>query len=330
MPLGRDASCFSGGSSADPWEGYVITAKRKPLALIVDDAPDTRTILRALASQRGFEVIEAEDGALALEAARSQRPDLILLDIRMPNMNGLEALEEIREEDPNVSVVIISGESDEETLEEALSLGATNFLHKPFDPEEVRFVLDRSFQTIEEEADIQAVVKLVTMRATRIELPSETAMLGKVVSYLGRELTHNFVGYTVQVTDIKLALYEALANALEHGNLEITFDEKTQAMEAKGGILGLIQSRIDAGLGERKIRISVEYDQAAVTYRIEDQGPGFDPQSMLNKPVADTSALHGRGITLIRHYMDEVSWNESGNEIKLIKRFGERVAEDEA
>lgn len=311
-----------------PGEESAIAAKRKPLALIVDDAPDTRTILRALATQRGFEVIEAEDGALALEAARSQRPDLILLDIRMPNMNGLEALEEIREEDPNVSVVIISGESDEATLEEALSLGATNFVHKPFDPEEVRFVLDRSFQTIEEEQDIQAVVKLVTRRATRIDLPSETLMLGKVVSYLGRELTHNFVGYTVQLTDIKLALYEALANALEHGNLEITFDEKTQAMETKGGILGLIQTRIEAGLGERQIQISVEYDQASVTYRIEDQGPGFDPATMINKPVADTSALHGRGITLIRHYMDEVSWNESGNEITLVKHFGERIAED--
>lgn len=247
----------------------------------------------------------------------------------MPNMDGLTALEEIREEDPNVSVVIISGESDEETLEEALSLGAVNFVHKPFDAEEVRFVLDRIFRTIEEEADIQAVVKLVTLRATQLQIPSETQMLGKVVSYLGRELTHNFIGYTVPVTDVKLALYEALANALEHGNLEITFDEKSKAMETPGGILDLIQSRLDnEALGSRSIHVGVEYDQDAVRYRIRDEGPGFDPSTMLNKPVADTSALHGRGITLIRHYMDEVSWNDSGNEIVLIKRFGERVAEE--
>lgn len=293
----------------------------------MDDAPDTRTILKALATRRGFDVIEAADGKEGLELALSKRPDLILLDIRMPNMDGLTALSEIREEDPNVSVVIISAESDEETLEEALSLGAANFVHKPFDAEEVTFVLDRIYGAIEEESSIQDVLTLVSRRATEISFPSDASMLSKIVAYLGRELINNYPGYDIAITDVKLALYEALANALEHGNLEITFDEKTEAMEEPGGILELIAKRLaDTRLGSRKIHVGVDYTEESVAYAIRDEGPGFDPQKMINKPVADTSALHGRGITLIRHYMDEVSWNETGNEIRLAMRLSRRGA----
>ncbi|MDJ0973645.1 MAG: response regulator [Planctomycetota bacterium] len=311
-------------------EGFAIQAQRRrtPLALIVDDAPDTRTILKALASRRGFDVIEAADGKEGLDLALSRKPDLILLDIRMPNMDGLTALSEIREEDPNVSVVIISAESDEDTLEEALSLGAANFVHKPFDAEEVQFVLDRIYRAIEEEASIQDVLQLVGRRATEISFPSDASLLSKIVAYLGRELTNNYPGYDIPLTDVKLALYEALANALEHGNLEITFDQKTQAMEKPAGILDLINERLaDERLSSRKIHVGVDYTEEAVAYAVRDEGPGFDPQAQLNKPVADTSALHGRGITLIRHYMDDVSWNDSGNEIRLTMRLAKRGAE---
>lgn len=294
----------------------------------MDDAPDTRTILRALATRRGYDVIEAEDGAEGLKAAQTQRPDLILLDIRMPNMDGLTALSEIREDDPNVSVVIISAESDEATLEEALALGAANFVHKPFDAEEVTFVLDRIYRAIEEEGSIQDVLQLVGRRATEISFPSDSTLLSKIVAYLGRELTNNYPGYDIAITDVKLALYEALANALEHGNLEISFDEKSQAMEEPGGILDLIAARLaDDRLGKRSIHLDVTYGTESVSYAIRDEGPGFDPELVLNKPVADTSALHGRGITLIRAYMDEVTWNASGNEIQITMGLKKREIE---
>lgn len=309
-------------------EGLAIARRRRtPLALIVDDAAETRLILRALASRRGFDVIEAEDGKQGLDLALSKRPDLILLDIRMPNMDGLTALSEIRDEDPNVSVVIISAESDNETLEEALALGASNFVHKPFDAEEVKFVLDRIYQAIEEEASVQDVLQLVGRRATEISFPSDSALLSKIVAFLGRELVNNYPGYDMPLTDVKLALYEALANAHEHGNMEITFDEKTKAMETPGGILELISSRLaDQRLSSRKIYVNVSYTAEGATYSIRDEGPGFDPQAMMDKPMADTSALHGRGIRLISHYMDDVTWNETGNEVRLTTRISERVA----
>jgi CheY-like chemotaxis protein len=291
-----------------------------PVALIAEDSATTRKILQRLAEERGFHVIEARDGQEAVDAAQAHRPDLIFLDIHMPNMNGLEALEEIRDRDPNVPVVIVSSSADPETSEEALALGAVNLIRKPFNREEIQFVLDRIYRMIEEEADIRDVLDLLDRRETRLSFGSETGLLSKIVAYLGRELQNGYPGFEIPVTEIKLALYEALANAFEHGNLEITFEEKTRVLMEPGGIENLFKERLaNPDIATRRIFVAVDYEPGRAKYRIRDEGRGFDPAKQVKKPLADTTALHGRGITLIRHYMDEVSWNETGNEIRLAK-----------
>jgi CheY-like chemotaxis protein len=277
-------------------------------------------ILRRLAEKRGFDVIEAKDGVEGVEAAKQHQPDVIFLDIRMPRMNGLEALEEIRDRDPSVPVVVVSSATDPHLADEALSLGAVNLIRKPFDHDEITFVLDQIYRAVEEEADIRDVLDLVDQRSTRLSLASEAGLLSKVVAYLGRELQNGYPGFDIPITEIKLALYEALANAFEHGNLGISFEEKSAVLQEPGGIDKLIKSRLaEPERGGRRIHIDVDYGPGRALYRIRDEGEGFDPEAHTQKPLADTSALHGRGITLIRHYMDEVSWNDSGNEIRLAK-----------
>lgn len=299
--------------------------RRQPRCLIVEDAADTRTVLRALATRRGFAVAEAEDGLVGLEKARTHNPDLILLDIRMPNMDGLSALAEIREHDPAVPVIIISSMSDREYVEEALALGAVNFVNKPFNHEEIEFVLDRIYRAIEEEAEVQDVLGIIARRTTEIEMPGAPGYMSKVVSFLAREIVFNYPGFEIPVTEIKLALYEALNNALEHGNLEITFDEKSEAMEQPGGIDALIKDRLaDPRYAGRQIHVRACYEAEACVYHIRDDGPGFDYKAASAKPVIETSALHGRGITLIRHYMADVEWNEAGNEIRMATHLSHR------
>jgi len=276
--------------------------------------------LRRLAEQRGFDVVEAVDGRECVEAARSAAPDLIILDLELAQLDGLSALSEIRDEDPAVPVVIVSAKADPETTERALSLGAVNLIRKPFDRAEIQFVLDRIYKAIEEQADIHDVLDLVAKRATELRFQGRTGMLSKVVAYLGRELQNGYPGYEVPITEIKLALYEALANAYEHGNLEITYDEKTRVLKERNGIRKLVEARMaDPRLAERWIHVVAEDGRNCAVFRIRDEGRGFDHAEHGQRPPATTTALHGRGITLIRHYMDEVTWNERGNEIELTK-----------
>ena len=294
--------------------------RNRPLCLITEDDGQVREVLRRLAEQRGFEVVEAVDGEEGVDVAARCSPDLILLDMHMPRLNGLPALSKIRENNPHVPVVVVSSTTDPETTERALSLGAVNLIRKPFDRLEIQFVLDGIYKAIEEEASVRDVIDLVDRRTTQLSFESKSAVLSKVVAYLGRELQLGYPGYGIAITEIKLALYEALANAYEHGNLEISFEEKTSVMLEPGGIANLVKERLEnPELAARRIHVMAEYEATSATYRIRDEGPGFDHEGHAKRPPAATTALHGRGITLIRHYMDSVSWNETGNEICIRK-----------
>lgn len=101
--------------------------------LIVDDEPPIREILRVFLGDLGYETEAVEDGESAIELLEDHRPDMVLLDVRMPGMNGLEVLRAAMEMYPDLPVIMISGYADEDLAREALSQGAYDFFLKPFD-----------------------------------------------------------------------------------------------------------------------------------------------------------------------------------------------------
>ncbi len=110
-------------------------ANRVARVLIADDDPFTRDVLSRFLTERGFEVDTAADGELTLSAIDSFSPDVVLLDIRMPVMDGLECLERITEKDAGCGVIMISGEADGDLARKTLTMGAADFIFKPFDLE---------------------------------------------------------------------------------------------------------------------------------------------------------------------------------------------------
>lgn len=105
--------------------------------LIVDDSGLARRRARAILEGAGFEVMEAEDGMSALEAYYVQKPDVVLLDLVMKGMYGLEVLARIREIDPNARVIVISADIQSSSHELVAEGGAAGFLVKPVDANEV-------------------------------------------------------------------------------------------------------------------------------------------------------------------------------------------------
>ena len=105
--------------------------------LIVDDAAFMRMRAKKLLSQSGHEVLEASTGAQAVDAYKESSPDVVLLDITMPDMDGLTALKHIREYDPSAKVAMVTAMGQQSIVMEALKSGASDFLVKPFDPDRV-------------------------------------------------------------------------------------------------------------------------------------------------------------------------------------------------
>lgn len=111
--------------------------------LLVDDASFMRLKLKAILTESGHEVVgEAATGKIAIEQYRALKPDVVLMDITMPDMNGLDALKEIKKMDPQAKVVMVSAMGSQDFVLDSIRAGARDFIVKPFDNERIRKVMD--------------------------------------------------------------------------------------------------------------------------------------------------------------------------------------------
>ncbi|MFA6319138.1 MAG: response regulator, partial [Elusimicrobiota bacterium] len=112
--------------------------------LIIDDEESMRDSCRQLLTRRGYQVREAEDGAAGLAALRGRGFDLVLLDLRLPGMDGLEVLKAVREISPGSLVIMVTGHATVSSAVDAMKLGAYDVLPKPFTPAELMAIIGRA------------------------------------------------------------------------------------------------------------------------------------------------------------------------------------------
>lgn len=120
--------------------------ERKGKILVVDDEPSQRKMLKANLSLDGYEVFEADDGTDAISRVSDEFYDLILMDNRMSQMDGIEALKEIKKLSPGIPIIIITAHASVETAVEALQAGAHNYLSKPLDIDELRIKVQQTLE----------------------------------------------------------------------------------------------------------------------------------------------------------------------------------------
>lgn len=119
---------------------------KNPVILVIDDEESIRDSCSQTLTRGGFRVETAEDGSIGLEKVKEIKPDLILIDLKMPGISGMEVLEKVEEIDANIISVVITGYATVESAVEALKKGAYDFLPKPFTPEELRIIISRGLE----------------------------------------------------------------------------------------------------------------------------------------------------------------------------------------
>jgi DNA-binding response OmpR family regulator len=109
----------------------------RPLVLVADDDADILSLVRLRLERSGYAVVSAQNGADALELARDRRPDLAILDVSMPGMTGLEVTKQLREEQIDVPVILLTARARETDVAEGADAGADMYVTKPFSPQEL-------------------------------------------------------------------------------------------------------------------------------------------------------------------------------------------------
>jgi two-component system response regulator AtoC len=114
--------------------------------LVIDDDPGVRDYMEALVSRQGYRVFAVGDGEEALRTLETTKPDLVTLDVVLPGMDGIETLSQLKQKLPEVPVVMLSGHGQARTIVEAMRMGASDFLRKPFEVEELELAFDKALE----------------------------------------------------------------------------------------------------------------------------------------------------------------------------------------
>jgi YesN/AraC family two-component response regulator len=261
--------------------------------LIVDDEKLILELLTEFLESKGHEVVTALNGQEGLEKFKSYAPDMILTDLKMPKLTGIQLLKAVKETNPKVPVVLISGYGEIETVVEALKEGAENFLAKPLNMKVLAKVVEKSLSL--KATSIKSHAAYINVnQSTNISVPSHAELIWEVIHIISQSSVTS--GFSQQELDnnLKLALVEGITNAMEHGN------------------------KWDS---EKRVEVEVVCSPELLEISITDQGEGFDPEK-LPDPTLETNLLseRGRGIFLMSGIMDEVFHVPPGNQLILRKK----------
>lgn len=286
--------------------------------LIAEDSAAQAVHIRALLEKAGHSVMVAADGKQATELLQDPLPDLIITDLNMPEMDGLELVEYVREHQSEIPVVLMTADGSEDTAVQALKRGATSYLPKRELAQSLNTTVREILELIEARRSHNEVMDALIAAESTYVIGNDHKFAGQVIAQLEEQLRTMKYSDATGMLRITMALREAVANAIDHGNLELD-----SAMRDEDGAGYNELGRERAGQDpwqDRRVTITSRVTPDQVRYTIIDQGPGFDPSS-LPDPLDPENLLkaHGRGLMLIRSFMDEVTHNESGNMITMVK-----------
>jgi CheY-like chemotaxis protein len=297
-----------------------IPEYRMTRILVVDDHRSQAEEFGALLRDAGCDVTHAGNGREAMDLLRRDLPDIVLTDLDMPEMDGLELVQAIRRDYPALPVILMTVTGSEDVAARALHQGAASYVRK-------RSLAREVVRTV---GSVLAVARALP--------PPERGLDCLIDGQLGFVLDNDparvppLLGYLEQVASllhprdpterlrVGMALHEALLNAIHHGNLELSSDLRQE------------DERIFRDLGEerrrqppyrdRRVHVRATLTRSEAVYVVEDEGPGFDPATVPDPTdPANLERIGGRGLMLIRTFMDEVEHSEGGNRITLRKRY---------
>ena len=288
--------------------------------LVVDDsATDRRLAGGLLEKQSSFNILYAADGHEALKQLERHLPDLVLTDLNMPEMNGLELVNVVNEEYPLIPVVLMTAQGSEEIAVKALQQGAASYVSKSQLANDLVEILGLVLSASTQERNFSRLMNRVTRMESEFVLENNMELFPSLVNYLQCELARLRLCGEAERLRVGVALEEALINAYYHGNLEVSSDLREEDL---AGYYRLAKQRSrQQPYTNRRITVRVSMSRDESIYVIRDEGPGFDP-SLLPDPTdpANLERPCGRGLLLMRTFMDDVVFNDIGNEVTLTKR----------
>jgi CheY-like chemotaxis protein/anti-sigma regulatory factor (Ser/Thr protein kinase) len=288
-------------------------------ALVVDDSKVDRLMVGGLLEKDGeIEAAYASDGKEALAKIEALQPDLVITDLVMPEMDGLELVAEIRRRFPLVPVILITSKGSEQTAVEALQRGASSYVPKRLLSSDLRETVEQVLSSSAQQRCRSEVMESMVRSDITFEIKNDRRLFSPLISYLQECLANLGALDEAERTRIGVALEEALVNAAEHGNLEL--DSALRSTDRKAYVDLADQRRACEPYRDRRVYVAAHLSRTEARFVVRDEGSGFDPGTLPDpRDPENLLKVSGRGVLIMRTFMDEVRFNTNGNEVTLVK-----------
>lgn len=298
---------------------------RPSTVLIVDDSDLDRRLIAGLLRRNAEMRIElAENGNDAMELVSTIRPDLVITDLVMPEMDGLQLVRAMREQYPDIPVILLTAHGNESTAVEALTSGAASYVPKSQQAERLPETVERILTQLWADRNRQHLASCLRELHCGYTLDNDPALVTTLVDQMQQTLAGIGLGDAGERIRVCVAFEEAMLNAMYHGNLEISEEELTRARATlrRESLAQLAaQRRGQPNCRNRKVAVDAHISKEGARFVIRDQGCGFLPETQTTNRLADYFEQgRSRGLMLMRSLMDDVTFNRTGNEVTLVRR----------
>ena len=288
-----------------------------PTVLVVDDAAVDRKLAGGLLEKSpNLSVAYAENGNDALSQLKLNVPDLVLTDLQMPDIDGLQLVTSINQDYPEVPVVLMTAHGSENVAAQALANGAASYVPKNELADNLVETVTQIIAMAATDQKYNRLIQCSTKTEFEFNLENDPELIEPLVDLVQQIVSSMNLCDSTERVRMGVALEHAISNAMIRGNLEIVrsdnlMEDREKVQERNG----------QTPYRDRRVYVNALVTRDYAQFVIRDEGSGFDtslvPQSATGDSIKDGK---GRGLVLMANFMDEVEFNPSGNQVTMRKR----------
>jgi len=292
--------------------------------LLVEDSPTQAVEIRMLLEEGAHEVLHVANGRLAVDILEQQPIELVVTDLEMPEMNGLELVEVMKMDFEHIPAVLVTARGSEELASKALQMGAASYVPKNHLQALLNDTITDVLGVIRADASFSKLIATLQKNVFVFDLPNDASLISPLVGLLMQVIPGMKLISGSDLVRIGVAVEHALVNAMYRGNLELgpSVTPAHRAIVYDDATTDLIEQRkTTQPYKDRRVHVDAVLSKEEIRILIRDDGNGFDTSKVPasgDSKVLDTES--GRGLVLMASFTDELLFNAGGNEVTLVKR----------
>ena len=295
--------------------------------LLVDDSETDRALfIELLRTNSDLETSGCDNGEEAVKILQAEVPDIVVTDMRMPKMDGLELVTWVRTHRPETPVVLVTGVGSESLATKALRAGAAGYVPKSDAHEQLRPTIEHLLELKLARSDEGRLADSVVALRYELKLRNDETLIPGVLDLVCQRIETYSQSDPSSIMQVKVAVEHALHNAIYHGNLEIGHELEADPRKRQTRARARCQ---EEPYRSRHVFVSFQVEPGEVRCVIRDEGAGFDVKEVsslgLSRSLRGDS---GHGLFLMWAFMDKVAFDKTGNSVTLVKSLPARVAGD--